>query len=155
MDRINGRTSPIINATPADLPPPPMPGAGKTTKTPRKAGRPPDAALRARRRTQILEAATAIFADQGFARADVQAIADRVEVGKGTVYRYFPTKETLFLAAVDYGMRCLKEADGNYAAAATLFGPSRQSVQQYANSSLRDDRWKPYQQNRRRKRASN
>ncbi len=51
-------------------------------------------------------------------------------------------------------LRCLKEADGNYAAAATLFGPSRQSVQQYANSSLRDDRWKPYQQNRRRKRAS-
>jgi hypothetical protein len=51
-------------------------------------------------------------------------------------------------------LRCLKDADGNYAAAATLFGPSRQSVQQYANSSLRDDRWKPYQQNRRRKRAS-
>ena len=51
-------------------------------------------------------------------------------------------------------LRCLKEADGNYAAAAVLFGPSRQSVQQYANSSLRDDRWKPYQQNRRRKRAS-
>ena len=51
-------------------------------------------------------------------------------------------------------LRCLKEADGNYAAAASLFGPSRQSVQQYANSSLRDDRWKPYQQNRRKKRAS-
>ena len=51
-------------------------------------------------------------------------------------------------------LRCLKDADGNYAAAASLFGPSRQSVQQYANSSLRDERWKPYQQNRRKKRAS-
>jgi hypothetical protein len=51
-------------------------------------------------------------------------------------------------------LRCLREADGNYAAAALMFGPSRQSVQQYANSSLRDDRWKAYQQNRRRKRAS-
>jgi hypothetical protein len=51
-------------------------------------------------------------------------------------------------------LRCLKEADGNYAAAATLFGPSRQSVQQYANSPLRDDRWKPYQQNRRKTRSS-
>lgn len=31
-------------------------------------------------------------------------------------------------------LRCLKEANGNYAAAAEKFGPSRQSVQQYANS---------------------
>ncbi|MGF1509070.1 MAG: hypothetical protein ACFB9M_06160 [Myxococcota bacterium] len=50
-------------------------------------------------------------------------------------------------------LRCLKEADGNYAAAASLFGPSRQSVQQYANSSLRDERWRAYQQNRRRSRS--
>ena len=41
-------------------------------------------------------------------------------------------------------LRCLDEADGNYAAAAALFGPSRQSVQQYANSPLRDARWKAY-----------
>jgi hypothetical protein len=46
-------------------------------------------------------------------------------------------------------LRCLDEADGNYAAAAERFGPSRQSVQQYANSSLRDSRWRKYQQNRR------
>ncbi len=50
-------------------------------------------------------------------------------------------------------LRCLGEADGNYAGAATLFGPSRQSVQQYANSSLRDTRWKQYQQNRRKARS--
>ncbi len=47
-------------------------------------------------------------------------------------------------------LRCLAEADGNYAAAAEMFGPSRQSVQQYANSPLRDSRWKAYQQNKRR-----
>lgn len=51
-------------------------------------------------------------------------------------------------------LRCLDEAEGNYAGAASLFGPSRQSVQQYANSQLRDTRWKSYQQNRRKKRAS-
>lgn len=51
-------------------------------------------------------------------------------------------------------LRCLKEAAGNYAAAAAMFGPSRQSVQQYANSPLRDARWKPYQQNRRKRRES-
>ena len=48
-------------------------------------------------------------------------------------------------------LRCLAEAEGNYASAAKLFGPSRQSVQQFANSPLRDDRWVPYQQNRRRR----
>lgn len=46
-------------------------------------------------------------------------------------------------------LRCLSEAQGNYASAAKLFGPSRQSVQQYANSALRDVRWAPYQQNQR------
>lgn len=51
-------------------------------------------------------------------------------------------------------LRCLDEAEGNYAGAAALFGPSRQSVQQYANSQLRDARWKPYQQNRRKKRVT-
>lgn len=50
-------------------------------------------------------------------------------------------------------LRCLDEADGNYAGAASLFGPSRQSVQQYANSELRDARWKQYQQNRRKRRG--
>jgi hypothetical protein len=49
-------------------------------------------------------------------------------------------------------LRCLKEANGNYAAAAAMFGPSRQSVQQYANSPLRDARWRPFQQNRRKRR---
>lgn len=47
-------------------------------------------------------------------------------------------------------LKCLKDAEGNYAAAADKFGPSRQSVQQYANSPLRDSRWKPFQQNKRR-----
>lgn len=51
-------------------------------------------------------------------------------------------------------LRCLEQANGNYAAAADLFGPSRQSVQQYANSPLRDARWKSYQQNRRKTREA-
>lgn len=51
-------------------------------------------------------------------------------------------------------LRCLESAEGNYAAAAARFGPSRQSVQQYANSPLRDARWKPYQQNKRKTRSA-
>ena len=48
-------------------------------------------------------------------------------------------------------LRCLDKADGNYAAAAAHFGPSRQSVQQYANSPLRDARWRAYQQDGRKR----
>lgn len=70
----------------------------------RKPGRPKDPDLEARRRAEILDVAEKVFAHTGFADTDVQVIADRVGVGKGTVYRYFPTKKDLFLAAVDRGL---------------------------------------------------
>ena len=84
----------------------------------RPAGRPPDAELQERRRAEILCAATAVFSENGFAVADVQEIANKTGVGKGTVYRYFPSKEELFLAAVDHGMRNLKLAVDAAAASA-------------------------------------
>ena len=80
------------------------------SKTNRPVGRPPDAERQERRRAEILDAASSVFAAHGFAAADVQEIADKTGVGKGTVYRYFPSKEELFLAAVDHGMRRLKTA---------------------------------------------
>jgi AcrR family transcriptional regulator len=76
----------------------------------RPVGRPPDAELQERRSAEILDAATVVFSKNGFAAADVQEIANKTGVGKGTVYRYFPSKEELFLAAVDHGMRRLKSA---------------------------------------------
>jgi AcrR family transcriptional regulator len=90
-------------------------------------GRPPDAQLPERRRTEILDAATAAFSKHGFAAADVQEIADQTGVGKGTVYRYFPNKEGLFLAAVDHGMRNLKTAVD--AAVATAKEPLKRIAQ--------------------------
>ncbi len=47
----------------------------------------------------ILEQAIQTFAELGFRATDVQMIADRAAVGKGTVYRHFGTKENLFWAA--------------------------------------------------------
>lgn len=78
------------------------------SETKRKPGRPKDKELQTRRRAEILEAATQVFAERGFAATDVQVVADRLEVGKGTVYRYFPSKEDLFLAAVDFAMTQLR-----------------------------------------------
>jgi len=50
------------------------------------------------RREAILQQAVEVFADEGFRHADVQVIADRAGVGKGTVYRHFGNKEDLFWA---------------------------------------------------------
>jgi AcrR family transcriptional regulator len=71
----------------------------------RKPGRPKNPELELRRQAEILDAAAAVFAEQGFAAAQVQEIADRLGIGNGTVYRYFPTKEKLFLAAVERGLK--------------------------------------------------
>lgn len=60
----------------------------------------PEATPQDERSLEILDAAVDIFAAHGYAQTDVQEIADRVGVGKGTVYRHFGNKEALFLAAV-------------------------------------------------------
>jgi AcrR family transcriptional regulator len=70
----------------------------------RKPGRPKDPELEARRRAQILDTAARVFAAYGFANTQVQTIANHLGVGNGTVYRYFPTKEQLFLSAVERGL---------------------------------------------------
>lgn len=72
-------------------------------------GRPEKPGLAGRRREEILRAATHVFASRGFAGSDVQVIADRLNLGKGTLYRYFRTKQDLFLAAVDRGMQQMDE----------------------------------------------
>lgn len=80
------------------------------TPVQRRPGRPRDRALEGRRREEILRAAADLFAQSGYSATTTQALADRLQVGKGTIYRYFPTKEALFLAAVDQGMRDLRSA---------------------------------------------
>ncbi len=74
---------------------------------PSRRGRPPVRGLVERRKEQILGAATRIFAQRGYARTDVQEVANAISAGKGTVYRYFPSKEDLFLEAVERGMKLL------------------------------------------------
>jgi AcrR family transcriptional regulator len=76
----------------------------------RKPGRPANEAIRLRRREEILDAAGKLFAKHGYSDAATQALADMLQVGKGTIYRYFPTKEELFLATVDRVMSRLVAA---------------------------------------------
>src|SRR5579883_1802680 len=62
------------------------------------------------RREEILDAATELFAEHGYSDAVTQLLADKLQVGKGTIYRHFPSKKDLFLAAADRAMRRLHES---------------------------------------------
>ncbi|MBM2620426.1 helix-turn-helix transcriptional regulator [Actinoplanes sp. LDG1-06] len=76
----------------------------------------PDRPLRAdaaRNRAALLDAAAAEFAEQGL-EASVADIARRAGIGKGTVFRHFPTKDDLLAAVV------LDRIDGLASLARTL-----------------------------------
>lgn len=76
--------------------------------------------------------AARVFARDGYAEADVQAVADELGVGKGTLYRYFPSKKELFLAAVDRGSRQLSAAvEAELAAATDALDGFRRAVRAY------------------------
>jgi AcrR family transcriptional regulator len=47
-------------------------------------------------RSRILQAALQEFSDKGFHASTIDSIAERAGIAKGTVYRYFNTKEGLF-----------------------------------------------------------
>ncbi|HEY7974821.1 MAG TPA: TetR/AcrR family transcriptional regulator [Ktedonobacterales bacterium] len=64
------------------------------------------------RRQRILEAALALFAEQGLEGATSKDIAERAEVTHGLIYFYFKTKEDLFKAAFEYALeRALEQLD--------------------------------------------
>jgi AcrR family transcriptional regulator len=70
----------------------------------------------ARNRTRVLDAARTAFAEAGL-DVGVEEIARRAGVGKGTLYRRFPTKEALVRAIFE---DILDEMDANVAAAAAI-----------------------------------
>ena len=56
---------------------------------------------RAAKTRTILRASAEVFAEQGYNAATIDAIAERAQVGKGTIYEYFPNKQELFFAVFD------------------------------------------------------
>lgn len=52
-------------------------------------------------RKKIIEAAADLFRRQGFANTAVDQITDAADVGKGTFYNYFDTKEAVVTAYID------------------------------------------------------
>ncbi|HEY8464111.1 MAG TPA: TetR/AcrR family transcriptional regulator [Bacillota bacterium] len=64
---------------------------------------------RKQRRELIIQTAQQLFEEQGFDRTTVEAIAARAELGKGTIYSYFQSKEQIYIAILEKGLDLLKE----------------------------------------------
>ena len=62
------------------------------------------------RRERVLEVAQVLFAERGYHNTTMDEIASRSGIGKGTLYRTFPTKEMLFLATLERAMARLERA---------------------------------------------
>ena len=72
-----------------------LPGAGDAATRPERAQ--PDT------RARILKAAKEIFFRDGFADTNLDEVASRAEVGKGTLYRHFENKAELYVAVLAVG----------------------------------------------------
>jgi AcrR family transcriptional regulator len=66
-----------------------------------KAQDPISAMLVAARRTQILDAAIAVFSEKGFHRATIKEIARVAGIADGTIYTYFASKDEVLIAILD------------------------------------------------------
>ncbi|MCF2493455.1 TetR/AcrR family transcriptional regulator [Dyadobacter chenhuakuii] len=56
------------------------------------------------RPTEIIEAAMHVFIEHGFAATKLTDVASRAGIVKGTLYRYYETKEDLFRAVVQHAV---------------------------------------------------
>jgi AcrR family transcriptional regulator len=54
------------------------------------------------KKDRIIKAAARVFAQKGYAGAAVADIAVQAEIGKGTIYAYFDSKEDLFFAVFEW-----------------------------------------------------
>jgi len=63
----------------------------------------------AAKRTIILQAAAELFATKDFHQVLMDEVAEHAQVGKGTLYRYFPTKEDLYFVTIFEGWDRLRE----------------------------------------------
>jgi AcrR family transcriptional regulator len=63
-------------------------------------------------RTRILEAATALFVEEGYENVSIRKIADRIEYSPATIYLYFKDKADLITAICEEAFGEMLEAIG-------------------------------------------
>ncbi len=61
------------------------------------------------KKDRVLAAATELFAERGFHRSEMDAIASRAGISKGSLYNYFKSKDELFLHICNTGIQGFRE----------------------------------------------
>lgn len=61
------------------------------------------------RRETIIEAAQKLFEQKGFEETTVEQVAALAELGKGTIYSYFKSKEEIYIAILEKKLDLLEE----------------------------------------------
>ena len=56
------------------------------------------------RRQSIIQAAAALFAKVGFNDCEMQRVASRLRIAKGTLYLYYESKRDIYIAALKFGI---------------------------------------------------
>jgi len=81
---------------------------------------PPRPDVSEERRAQIIEAAMAVFAREGFPRSRMDDIAKEAGLSKGALYWYFKSKDAIIIALLEHllsgyaeKLRTLREAGGS------------------------------------------
>jgi AcrR family transcriptional regulator len=69
-----------------------------------------------KRREGVLKAAAEVFAEMGYERTSLEDIADRVDLTRGSLYHYFPSKDALLGECLEFGA---EEANTRLAQAAS------------------------------------
>jgi AcrR family transcriptional regulator len=59
------------------------------------------------KRQEILKAAAAVFAKRGFQKTLMEDVAGQAGIGKGTIYRYFSSKDDLYFSILDQAVEDL------------------------------------------------
>ena len=67
------------------------------------------AGLKYRRRDQIIKTATGLFSQKSYHDVTMGEIADKMGVGKGTIYNYFSSKEKLYLEILQRSFGAIEE----------------------------------------------
>ncbi len=81
------------------------------------------------RRNEVIDAAIAVFAREGFAQATMDDVAREASIAKGTVYLYFKSKEDLFRGAIE--SRLVPVAERAEASATDLSGSATDLLQNH------------------------
>ena len=73
------------------------------------------------RRSEILAAATTVFAGKGFDAASMDEIAKQAELAKGTLYLYFDSKDAIYQAVVQQALSKLATLTEEHVSKETTF----------------------------------